>query len=350
MKGEFYELALFAGVGGGVLGTKYGLGWQTVCYVERERYAVQVIKARITDGYLDDAPIWSEVRSFTKHNNQCRRFIRALRKIRNQLVVTAGFPCQPFSVAGKRDGANDERNGWPDTIRIIREIRPRYVFLENVPGLLSAMDKTAEKSVRYFGTILGDLAQSGYVVRWRVLSAAEVGAPHKRDRLWIVAYANSSGMGEQYKYEEEGIDGNGENQVMADTNECRRKGSRSFTEQARKPKFEDNGKDVSDTDNPTPARFRKYSGKILSWSEKRRSCGIRQFIPNPQCPRLAFRKWQAGKRAYTATAGEGWWAVEPQLGRVADGVANRVDRLKAIGNGQVPAVAAAAFRLLMEAE
>ena len=179
-----YELSLFSGAGGGLLATKWLLGFRAVCYVENNPYRAEVLKARIRDSLLDDAPIWSDVRSFTKRNNNCRRFFRELRKIRRSLVVTAGFPCQPFSVAGRFEAQDDSRNLWPDTIRVIREIRPRWCLLENVPGLLSG-------SHGYFGQILQDLAESGYDARWKVLSAAEVGAPHKRDRLWIVAHADS---------------------------------------------------------------------------------------------------------------------------------------------------------------
>ncbi|HEA67189.1 MAG TPA: DNA cytosine methyltransferase [Desulfobacterales bacterium] len=111
--------------------------------------------------------------------------------------------CQPFSVAGKRKGVADDRNMWPETIRIVRLCRPKYVFLENVPGLLSArVDCEVERkvlgdpskiSVPYFGTILRDLFEVGYDAKWACISAKDCGAPHKRERLWIVAYSNSSG-------------------------------------------------------------------------------------------------------------------------------------------------------------
>lgn len=173
------ELALFAGAGGGLLATKHLLGFTTVCYVEIEPYCIEVIKARIRDGYLDNAPIWDDVRTF--NGEPWRGCVD---------IITAGFPCQPFSTAGKRNGANDGRNLWPDTVRVIREVRPGWVLLENVPGLLSSMDDAATLPHSYFGAILADLAQSGYNARWRVLSAAEVGAPHKRDRVFVVAHAD----------------------------------------------------------------------------------------------------------------------------------------------------------------
>lgn len=182
-----YELALFAGAGGGLLASSL-LGWQTIGYVESDKNAAAILQARIRGGYLHDAPIWSDIRSFTKRNNTTRRYIREMRSISSRLVVTGGFPCQPFSSAGKQLAADDPRNMWPATLRILSEIRPRYAYLENVPSILSGTHG-------YFGIILRGLAEIGYDARWGVLSAAYVGAPHIRKRLWIVAYPNSADSG-----------------------------------------------------------------------------------------------------------------------------------------------------------
>jgi DNA (cytosine-5)-methyltransferase 1 len=165
------ELSLFSGAGGGLLGTHL-LGWRPVGYVEIDDYCQRVIAARIRDGILPAAPIFGDVKAFN-----CDGYAAAYSGLVD--VVTGGFPCQPFSLAGKRQGAADERNGWPATIECLRVVRPEWALLENVPGLLTS---------GYFGTILGDLAESGFDCRWRILSAAEVGAPHRRDRLWIVAH------------------------------------------------------------------------------------------------------------------------------------------------------------------
>lgn len=166
------ELSLFTGAGGGLLGTHL-LGWTTVGYVEWNNYCQQVIAARIADGFLPVAPIFTDVREFAQSGaaDQYRGIAD---------VVTAGFPCQPFSVAGKQRAADDERNMWPATAEVIRRVQPRSVLLENVPGLISC---------GYLGTVIGDLASMGYVGRWGVLGACDAGAPHKRDRLWIVAHA-----------------------------------------------------------------------------------------------------------------------------------------------------------------
>lgn len=168
------ELSLFTGAGGGLLGTHL-LGWNPIGYVEFNDYCQRVIRARIDDGILPNAPIFGDVRAFIDHG-----YAASYQGLVD--CVTGGFPCQPFSVAGKRAGADDERNMWPATRDCVRIIRPRYCLFENVPGVLNS---------GYFGTIVNDLAESGYCVRWRILSAAEMGAPHKRDRLWIVADSQS---------------------------------------------------------------------------------------------------------------------------------------------------------------
>jgi len=170
------ELALFAGAGGGLLGTRL-LGWRPICAVEFNPYRREVLLRRQADGLLELFPIWDDINTFDG-KPWCGKVD----------VVTGGFPCQPFSPAGKREADQDARNMWPQTVRIIREVQPRFCFLENVPGLLSA--KTDRHPQGYFGQILRDLAESGYVCRWDCISAAAVGALHQRKRLWILAYSS----------------------------------------------------------------------------------------------------------------------------------------------------------------
>jgi site-specific DNA-cytosine methylase len=183
---ELRELSLFSGYGGFSLGLKLtGIPTRTVMYVEWERYPQEIIKARINDKILDDAPIWGDIS--TLDGEQFRGVVD---------IITGGFPCQPHSVAGLRRGADDERNLWPATIRIIREVRPRYVILENVPGILSASRKRGTPA--YGGTVVGELAQEGYRVRWETVGADDVGAPHRRKR-WLcfgeLVNAESEGSG-----------------------------------------------------------------------------------------------------------------------------------------------------------
>lgn len=224
------ELALFAGAGGGILGGKL-LGWRTVCAVEYNAYARNVLLARQNDGTLPSFPVWDDVRTFDGH--PWRGIVD---------VVSGGFPCQDISAAGKGAGLEGERSGlWSEMVRIIRQVQPRHVFVENSPMLTS----------RGLGAVLGDLAEMGFDAQWGVISAADTGAPHLRERIWIAANA----FGEQ-----------------------------------------------------------------------------------------ALRKEPRGLQQESACSP--WWASEPGICRVDDGVAFRLDRLKAIGNGQVSRVAATAWRLL----
>lgn len=166
------ELSLFTGAGGGIYGSKL-LGWTTKGYVEKDERCQEVIRQRIDDGIFDDAPIFRDVQTFIYEG-----WTRVYQGMVD--VISAGFPCQPFSLQGKRRASFDDKNLWPETIRIIAEVRPQWVILENVRGLLSGTHG-------YFGTVLKGLAESGYNARWDCFSASEVGAPHHRERVWIVA-------------------------------------------------------------------------------------------------------------------------------------------------------------------
>lgn len=233
-------------------------------------------------------------------------------------MVCAGFPCQPFSVAGKQRAGFDPKNQWPATIDIIRVVRPRYVFLENVTGLLAG-------SHGYFGHILGELAASGYDAQWEVLSAADCGAPHRRDRLWIVA-TNADRQGEFT------LSG--------------------FPEVAGKPSSYGAGQESEPSDT--------YGDTLRKQQESERRCGNKaesefngasQPVADAQRQRFAQQGQSRGSVHPTSQVDgqAGWvnhvsqWLVEPDVGRVADGVAHRMDRLRALGNGWVPVVGACAW-------
>ena len=150
-------MALCAGVGGLELGIKLAIpSYRTVCYVEREVYAARVLVARMEDKTLDAAPIWDDVSTFDG---------RPWRGVVD--IISAGFPCQPWSDAGRRQGVQDERWIWDDIARIIGEVRPLLVFLENVPGLVRGG----------LGVVLGSLSVLGYNAQWGVFCAAAQGAP-----------------------------------------------------------------------------------------------------------------------------------------------------------------------------
>jgi DNA (cytosine-5)-methyltransferase 1 len=165
------ELALFAGAGGGILGGHL-LGWRCVCAVEIEDYPRRVLLARQRDGILPRFPIWDDITTFD--GTPWRGRVD---------VISGGFPCQDISSAGKGAGITGARSGlWSHMARVISEVRPRYVFVENSPLLVS----------RGLDVVLADLAALGYDARWGVIGACDVGAPHKRDRIWIVADADEN--------------------------------------------------------------------------------------------------------------------------------------------------------------
>ena len=163
------ELALFAGDGGGILGGRL-LGWTCVGAIELDEYRRRVLMARQDDGCLEPFPVWDDVRTFDGEP-WCGLVD----------VLTAGFPCQDVTIAGKGGGvANGARSGlWREVARIGRQVRAPYVLLENGPLLTS----------RGLDLVLGDLASMGYDAEWGMFSAAGVGAPHRRKRIWVLAYS-----------------------------------------------------------------------------------------------------------------------------------------------------------------
>jgi DNA (cytosine-5)-methyltransferase 1 len=261
------ELELFAGAGGGILGSQM-LGHRTVCAVEYDAYARSVLLARQADGTFSPFPVWDDVRTFD--GLPWRGIVD---------VVSGGFPCQDISVAGKGAGIDGERSGlWREMARVVSEVRPRFVFVENSPALVT----------RGLGTVLGDLSALGYDARWTVMGAADVGAPHQRDRLWILAHARSQ------RYE---------------LKECQVRAGRNAA---------------------------KFGSEALADTASIRQQESRDHTNTSDCK--AHRGWKAGN-----VVNVHGWASEPGLGRMAHGVAHRSHRLKAIGNAQVPQCRAAAW-------
>lgn len=173
-------ISLFSGIGALDLAVRSVLGAETEAYVEIDGFCQKVLRARMKDGYLEKAEIFGDVRKFKWEKTD---------------MVVGGFPCQPFSLAGERKGESDDRNMWPDTLRVIRMARPEYVFLENVPGLLSG---DGEGRQPYVYTVLRDLAEEGFDAEWEIIGADDAGAPHRRKRWFCFAYrkladSNSSG-------------------------------------------------------------------------------------------------------------------------------------------------------------
>lgn len=302
------ELALFAGAGGGILGGHL-LGWRTVCAVERDAYAAQVLAQRQNDGCLPAFPIWSDVCTFD--GNRWRGIVD---------VISGGFPCQDISVAGKGQGITGDSSGlWKEMARIIREVRPGYVYVENSPVLTS----------RGLGIVLGDLAELGFDAKWGVLGASDCGAPHIRKRVWILANARRNGK----RWE-------AESRVAPNIDESSQ----------RLEKRRDNVADTHSKECVEERGFRSCSELGSGSCSKDVSDSYGEHVQGLEQESQSSRNGRQGGLHDRAGGGRklSEWPVEPRVGRVVNGVAYRVDRLKAIGNGQVSRVAATAFSQLME--
>lgn len=309
-KGGLNELALFAGAGGGVLGSHL-LGWNTVCAVERDAYAAQVLAQRQNDGVLKPFPIWSDVTSFD--GKPWKGIVD---------VVSGGFPCQDISAAGKGAGIDGERSGlWAEMARIISEVRPKFVLVENSPMLVG----------RGLTRVISDLAKMGYDAQWSRLSASNFGAPHQRDRLWIVAHTQG------IRLNKKGLSIGKKSQKPLLRVDCENVGNsrseRLNTWRNNNSKYD---WDVACTTSKDSAALSNTSSIGLSRQ------GESWFSSDP----AENPKGQANRTFYECVGHI--WGIKSRLGRVANGVAYRVDRLKAIGNGQVPIVAKSAFEYLSE--
>jgi len=305
------ELALFAGAGGGILGGHL-LGWRTVCAVEWEQYPASVLCARQNDGLLPPFPIWDDVQTFK--GEPWRGIVD---------VISGGFPCQDISAAGKGVGIEGERSAmWGEMARIIHEVRPRYVFVENSPMLTS----------RGLGVVLGDLASMGFNAKWGVLGANDIGANHQRDRIWIRAKWRGQLPHAQHDrirwWEQQSQGFEKEIAELANT-ECM--GWQERPSERR---------ELAEQEAPNQS---DYCGE---------ASGERETSSDSECSGLERRE-DFGKQEVTWTRSGGspighanWWSTEPNVGRVAHGVAARMERIKAIGNGQVPLCAATAWRIL----
>lgn len=304
------ELALFAGAGGGILGGHL-LGWRTVCAVEWDAYAASVLVARQNDGCLPPFPIWDDVQTFDG------------REWRGRVdIVSGGFPCQDISAAGRGAGIDGERSGmWKHMARIVGEVRPRHVFVENSPMLTS----------RGLGTVLGDLASLGYDARWGVLGAYHAGAPHKRERIWIMAYAGGLRFNTWWakqSLQRTWKDGTVQHVAYAGREGIHERGFASDAQGESVGSARVHGHGVPAGIGPEGTNVAESAVWRLPRNDQSNDAETRDA---GTCGPI-----QSGR----------WWATEPHLGRVADGVAHRVDRLRCLGNGQVPAVVRLAWETL----
>lgn len=360
-------LALCAGYGGLELGIERVFPEsRTVCYVEGEAFAVQHLVKKMEEGRLDYAPIWSNVKTFDG--------IPWRGKVD---LLSGGFPCQPYSSAGKQMGEEDPRDLWPDFVRIIGEVRPGFLFLENVPNVVNMR----------LSQIVLDLDKLGYHASWCVVSASQVGAPHRRRRwfLFAVRHTNSNTQCSRRfedkqsppegEFDFEGVRGN-----MADTNNqgmgpCSSRpnggsnqegGERNYNHSRSGKNAKSQGlnepsnmeENVSNTFKngcskigELQAREQKPGGKIssvISQGELSNAGGKGLEGTISQKERGRSAGYSRGMEEKWGGRFNEWWKVEPSMGRLADGASDWVDKLRLLGNGVVPQQAAYAFQILGE--
>ena len=278
------ELALFAGAGGGILGGHL-LGWRTVCAVEWEPYAASVLVQRQNDAILPPFPIWDDVQTFDG---------RPWRGIVD--VVSGGFPCQDISAAGKGAGIDGERSGmWREMARIICEVRPRYAFIENSPML----------TTRGLDRVLSDLASMGFDARWGVLGAADVGAPHQRDRIWVVGKVGNANNNGQVtsKVSTSVIEGSNTSKTWSQQTSKSTRSSKQYAELAyanRERKLQQEGSE--------------------SYKWRRIGNGGDEMAYSDSAQRQGNKCTERGEAQRTNACKPSWWAFEPDLGRMAHGV------------------------------
>lgn len=331
--------SLFAGIGGIELGLEWTGGFETKWQVECDSYAQRVLAK-----HWPNVGRWDDVRTFPPspaEDWQCD-------------VICGGFPCQDISYAGKGAGLSGERSGlFYEVARIVRALEPRYVLLENVAALLT----------RGLGDVLGTLASLGYDCWWNCLQAADVGAPHLRDRVFIIGYLSDTtkllgnGSNDHARVGLEGQsvpqsrNGRGPNDV-SDPHGCEQ-GRRVESQRGQVRRDSDIARDgeewnvadtnrrASDPRRPQPEEQQRQPKTVCDSSKISDAASIGLERAEQQ------RKWFAvGKRPIH----DSWWAVEPDVGRVAHGVPARVDRLRCLGNAVVPQCAQFIGEMILDFE
>lgn len=284
-----YGLDLFSGIGGI---TKALKGYvEPVAYCENDRYAQATLLSRMAKGDIPLAPIWDDVTTLRG---------TMLPPVE---IVYGGFPCQDISNAGRREGLEGKRSGlFFEIIRLISEIRPRFVFLENVSAI----------PYRGLGTITTEFAKLRYDCRWGILSAKDVGANHLRERWWLLAHTSSIRRRGRNRPNEKREETAHRSKKMADSEGLRMEGEQ------------------------LPGRLKR----VLQSN----SYGSSQKLSDTSSIHAQGFKNRQGQRESRRS---GWWSVEPPVGRVADGVSMRVERLTGLGNAVVPEQAREAFERLM---
>ena len=322
------HVSLFTGIGGIDLAAEWA-GFKTICFVEIDDYCQKVLNK-----HWPDVPVIGDIRDVTKEtianssgNNGERNSpevqgeeqtgmgcdtyrSRDYRTIPPVTLITGGFPCQPVSQAGKRKGKDDDRWLWPEMLRVISEIRPAWVVAENVAGLLNMG----------FNDCVSDLESQGYETQSFLIPACAVNAPHRRDRIFIVAHAKRSGQQAGESRSIQGISGRGKNdsgQTTESSNVADTETRTIWTGLCENGQTRKRGRRLG---NGGGSDASHSEGQGLEGSDTERDS------------RTEGRSSEYGQGGWNPD----WWATEPQLGRVAYGIPHRVDRLRCLGNAVVP--------------
>lgn len=278
------HLSLFSGIGGIDLAAEWA-GFESAIMVERDPYCQQVLRKN-----FPTTQIFNDVTTFNGL------------EYRGEIdLISAGFPCQPHSLAGKRKASADERDLWGEVVRIVGEVQPRWFLGENVPGLLSS------ESGRFFGRVVNDLVQMGYRVGWTCYGAKDIGAVHRRNRVFITAYSDSIRtqvqIAGQFTTE----------QVLRSNGETGR--DVAYSASVRCQDVQEEGLERQDNQERKEGRAVKLEGG-----------GLREY----ECIWGGdWRKWAVNPILYETRS-------ESRIRRANDGLPNRVDRLKCLGNAVVP--------------
>jgi len=312
-------IAFCAGYGGIERGLDLtGVEHRVIAYVEIEAFCIANLVAKMETGELPPAPIYTDLKTFPAH------------LFRDRVdLITGGYPCQPFSAAGKRLGEDDPRHLWPHIRKHIEAIRPARCFFENVEGHISLG----------LSTVISDLEEDGYLTTWGIFSAREVGAPHQRKRVYILADSNN-GQRELKDQEirarrDSAVDGG---KYLADTRNLSNPWNNGTSIRYVKSKTQGQTTPAVNAVSPCSTLSDTISARLERQPRNGKDCDQSRWI-GEKAKRSTGKSSLRNREPHQ-------WSPEPRLGRVVDGCADRVDRIRLLGNGVVPATAAKAWSVL----
>ena len=359
-------LDLFSGIGGFSIGLERA-GFKTIAFCEMDKYCQLILKK-----HWKDIKIYDDVRQITRQQYEqdgCEL----------PEVITGGFPCQPFSVAGRQKGSGDNRYLWPEMFRVIKEFKPRWIIAENVRGIVNIQDGVV------FENVCTDLESQGYETQTFIIPAAGVGAPHRRDRVWIVGYSEHNGspsttqsrststtsnnntQGKDTARKSQGTSRPNNSEIMENSRRTIRGEQSSRNKESIGSGTSQKTERTFDRDSITGSSEREKimantesigsNGREIHQSKKESGeerifrseiGGVSSNMANTNSDR---KKWnQSEDRQGSRIKQVNWWNIEPNVGRVADGVPGRSYRLRGLGNSIVPKIAEEIGRAILKVE